>query len=261
MGDQKKKKELINGGVLSAENEFLRPDKESALDGPGEYEIPETDENLSLDELLAQFEEEERKEEAAAAKATKAKQAAAERLKASSQLVSEQQKARTEQFTAELIAARADIRRVEAEKQDLYELLQKRQADFDNFRKRTERERSEAFNRIVKEVVLSLLPTMDNLERALTVKEKIEAGESEEFQNFLHGVELIFIQLNDVLENLGVNPIPTVGEKFDPHIHEAVATEENNEYAPDTVIQELRRGYSLGSTLIRPAMVKVSAKS
>lgn len=256
MADQEDKKELINGDASSVEEQTVRP--KGVADVSGEYIIPELDGNLSLDDLLAQLEEEDRKEKAAAD--AKSKQEAAESLKASSRLIDSQQKTQTEQFISELITARSDIRRIEGEKQELYDLLQKRQADFDNFRKRTERERGETFNRIVKDVIISLLPTIDNLERALMVKEKIEAGENLEFQNFLHGVELIFIQLNDALANLGVKPIPTVGEKFDPHIHEAVVTEESDQYAPDTVIQELRRGYIIGETLIRPAMVKVSTK-
>ncbi|MDT5272021.1 MAG: molecular chaperone GrpE [Acidobacteriota bacterium] len=168
---------------------------------------------------------------------------------------------------AELIATRAELRRVEAElkkltdeRQDLYDKLARRTADFDNFRKRTERERTETYNRSLGEVVRRLLPVLDNLQRALDAERLIEVKESEEFRHFLHGVELINRQLGGVLEGLGVEVVPTVGERFDPHIHEAVATEETDAAEPDTVTQEMQRGYRLGDKLLRPAMVKVATR-
>jgi molecular chaperone GrpE len=169
---------------------------------------------------------------------------------------------------AELIATRAELRRVEAElkkfadeRQDLNDRLARRQAEFDNFRKRTERERTETYNRALGEVVRRLLPVLDNLQRALDAERLVEVKESEEFRHFLHGVELINRQLGGVLEGLGVEVIPTVGERFDPHVHEAVATEETDAAEPDTVTQEMQRGYRLGDKLLRPAMVKVATKA
>ena len=169
---------------------------------------------------------------------------------------------------AELLATRAELRRVEAElkklaeeRQDLTDKLARRSADFDNFRKRTERERSETYNRALGEVVRRLLPVLDNLQRALDAERVVEVKESEEFRHFLHGVELINRQLGGVLESLGVEAIPTEGHLFDPHIHEAVATEETDEVEPDTITQEMQRGYRLGDKLLRPAMVKVATRS
>lgn len=159
---------------------------------------------------------------------------------------------------AELIATRAELKRVEAGRDDLLDRLARRQADFDNYRKRVERDRGEAYNRVVGEVVGKLLPVVDNLRRALDAEASLQAGESEEFRHFLNGVELISRQLNGVLEDLGVQPVASVGELFDPHIHEAVATEQTDEYEPDTVMQEMVRGYRLGEKLLRPAMVKVA---
>jgi molecular chaperone GrpE len=161
---------------------------------------------------------------------------------------------------AELIATRAELKRVEAARDDLLDRLARRQADFDNYRKRVERERGEAYNRVVGEVVGKLLPVVDNLRRALDAEASLQAGESEEFRHFLNGVELISRQLNGVLEDLGVEPVASVGEPFDPHIHEAVATERTDDYEPDTVMQEMVRGYRLGEKLLRPAMVKVATK-
>ncbi|HEX8070433.1 MAG TPA: nucleotide exchange factor GrpE [Pyrinomonadaceae bacterium] len=168
---------------------------------------------------------------------------------------------------AELLAAQEEVRalqaelvRARAERQELREVLARRQADFENSRKRMERERVESYQRIVADVVAQLLPVIDNLRRAVDAEASAEATESEEFRHFLNGVSLIGKQLDGVLERLGVEQIPTVGQPFDPHIHEAIATEPSGEHAPDTVAQEVQRGYRLGDRLIRPAMVKVATR-
>jgi molecular chaperone GrpE len=161
---------------------------------------------------------------------------------------------------AELIATRSELKRVEAENAELKDLLSRRQADFENYRKRVERERSETYNRVVADVAAKLLPVSDNLKRALEAEASVEAAESDEFRHFLSGVDLIWKQLNGVLEALGVKPVPAVGEPFDPHVHEAVVTEATDEYEPDTVIQEIVAGYRLGDKLIRPALVKVATR-
>lgn len=161
---------------------------------------------------------------------------------------------------AELIATQSELKRVEAEAADLKNQLARRQADFENYRKRVERERSETYNRVVADVAAKLLPVVDNLKRALDAESSVEAAESDEFRHFLSGVDLISKQLNGVLEALGVKPIAAVGEQFDPHIHEAVVSEPTDDYAPDTVIQELVAGYRLGDKLIRPALVKVATR-
>lgn len=160
--------------------------------------------------------------------------------------------------TAELVATRAELKRVEAENAELKDRLARRQADFENYRKRMDRERSETYNRVVIDIAGKLLPVLDNLKRALEAEASVEASESDEFRHFLSGVDLIFKQLDGVLEALGVTPIASVGEQFNPHVHEAVVTEETDEYEPDTVMQEIVSGYRLGDKLIRPALVKVA---
>ncbi len=161
---------------------------------------------------------------------------------------------------AELIAARAEFKRLEIERADLLDKLARRQADFENYRKRTERERGESHNRIVADVVSNLLPVLDNLRRALDAESSLQSSESEEFRHFLHGVELVSKQLCDVLEGLGLRPVEALGQRFDPHLHEAVTTESTNDYEPDMIMQELLRGYVLGEKLLRPAMVKVATR-
>lgn len=161
---------------------------------------------------------------------------------------------------AELIATRAELKRVEAENSELKNSLARRQADFENYRKRVDRERNETYNRVVADIAEKLLPVSDNLKRALETEASVEAAESDEFRHFLSGVDLIWKQLNGVLDALGVKPIVAVGEPFNPHIHEAVVTEASDEHEPDTVIQEIRSGYRIGDKLIRPALVKVSTR-
>jgi molecular chaperone GrpE len=161
---------------------------------------------------------------------------------------------------AELVATRAELKRVEAENAELKNSLARRQADFENYRKRVDRERNETYNRVVADIAEKLLPVSDNLKRALETEASVEAAESDEFRHFLSGVDLIWKQLNGVLDALGVKPIVAVGEPFNPHVHEAVVTEASDEHEPDTVIQEIRSGYRIGDKLIRPALVKVSVR-
>jgi molecular chaperone GrpE len=159
---------------------------------------------------------------------------------------------------AELVATRAELKRVEGENAELKDQLTRRQADFENYRKRVER--SETYNRVNADVATKLLPVLDNLKRALEAESSVESSESDEFRHFLSGVDLIYKQLNGVLEAMGVKPVPAVGEQFDPHIHEAVVTEATDDYEPDTVMQEMVTGYRLGDKLIRPALVKVATR-
>jgi len=161
---------------------------------------------------------------------------------------------------AELIASRAELKRLQTVYAEAQDALARRQADFENYRKRIDRERGDTHNRIVADVARKLLPVMDNLGRALEAERTIETQESKEFRHFLHGVELIGKQLNEVLESFGIKPIAAVGEPFDPHVHEAVVTEPSDKYEPDTVTEEIARGYRIGDRLLRPAMVKVAAR-
>ena len=161
---------------------------------------------------------------------------------------------------AELVATRAELKRLDGEIRELKDSLARRQADFENYRKRTDRERSETYNHVVVDIAAKLLPVLDNLKRALETEASVEASESDEFRHFLSGVDLIYKQLNGVLDALGVKPLLAEGEEFDPNVHEAVVTEPTDDYEPDTVIQEIVRGYRVGDKLIRPSLVKVAVK-
>ena len=161
---------------------------------------------------------------------------------------------------AELVATRAELRRLEAEVKELRDNVARRQADFENYRKRTDRERAVTYNRVVADIAAKLLPVLDNLKRALETEASVEAAESDEFRHFLSGVDLVYKQLAGVLDALGVKPVLAEGEQFDPHLHEAVVTEPTDDFEPDTVMQEIVRGFTIGDKLIRPALVKVAVK-
>lgn len=141
----------------------------------------------------------------------------------------------------------------ERERDELRDLLLRKTAEFDNYRKRVERERQAADQAAASDLITELLPLIDNLERALAADPDADAAAA-----YRTGVELIHRQLLDVLAKRGVTPIDTAGQQFDPHVHEAVAHEESADHAAGEIIGELRRGYVMGARLLRPAMVRVA---
>lgn len=142
-----------------------------------------------------------------------------------------------------------------AEKASLYDKLLRRQAEFENYRKRVDRERGELYQHGRDDVLLQFLPVVDNFERALYSLETSE-GDAEALR---HGVELIHRQFKDALSKLGLEAVEAVGQTFDPHVHEAVTTEATDKHKENTVIQEFERGYKIGDRLLRPAKVKVAS--
>jgi molecular chaperone GrpE len=143
----------------------------------------------------------------------------------------------------------AELRR---ERDDYKDRWMRKTAEFDNYRRRIERERREQADVAVADLLESLLPVVDDFDRALTV----EAGP--EAEAYRTGVELIHAKLLDLLKKRGVRAIDTVGADFDPNIHQAVMHEVSPDHRDGEVIAELRRGYMLGDKLLRPAMVKVA---
>ncbi|KAL5547026.1 hypothetical protein UlMin_006713 [Ulmus minor] len=128
-------------------------------------------------------------------------------------------------------------------------------ADFDNFRKRTDRERSSLVTNAQGEVVESLLSVLDNFERA-KAQIKVETEGEEKINN---SYQSIYKQFMEILTSLGVVPVETVGKPFDPLLHEAIMREDSDEYEEGIILQEFRKGFKLGDRLLRPSMVKVSA--
>jgi molecular chaperone GrpE len=127
-------------------------------------------------------------------------------------------------------------------------------ADFDNYKKRQREEIARQVNQAREELILKLLPIVDNFQRALQAAEAQHSYES-----LVQGVSLTLRQIQDMLEKEGVRPIEAVGEQFNPELHEALMREETDEYPENTVIDELEKGYTMNGKVLRPARVKVAA--
>jgi molecular chaperone GrpE len=140
------------------------------------------------------------------------------------------------------------------ERDSLQDRLLRTAAEFDNYRKRMDRERRELSDYISADVLAEFLPIVDNFERALQAP-----GATDEA--FRKGIELIHKQLLDSLRKRGVTPIAALGTDFDPNVHQAVIHEQSADHRDGEVMQELQRGYRLGERLLRPAMVKVAKRS
>jgi molecular chaperone GrpE len=150
-------------------------------------------------------------------------------------------------------AVQTDPAQLQRERDEYYELLLRKSAEFDNFRKRVERERQAQAESAAANMIEELLPLMDDLERAL----KAEAGDDTS-EAYRRGVELIHRQLGDILRKRGVRPVEALGADFDPYYHQAVAHDPVEGKREGEVIEEFRRGYLLGDRLLRPSMVKVA---
>jgi molecular chaperone GrpE len=141
------------------------------------------------------------------------------------------------------------------EKDTLQDRLLRTAAEFDNYRKRVDRERRELSDFVAADMLTELLPILDNLERALQAP---AGGDADAYRQ---GVEMIQRQMLDLLRKRGVKPIEAVGADFDPNYHQAVSHDISPDHREGEVIEELRRGYMLGERLLRPAMVKVAKAS
>ena len=153
---------------------------------------------------------------------------------------------------ADAPAASVEMSELQKQRDDLYDRLLRTSAEFDNYRKRIERERQQASDSAAAGLISDLLPLLDDFERAL----RTDAGTGAE--GYRQGVELIHKQLLELLRRRGVRPIEALGAEFDPHFHQAVSYEPADGRPDGEVIEEFRRGYMLGDRLLRPAMVKVA---
>jgi molecular chaperone GrpE len=138
------------------------------------------------------------------------------------------------------------------DRDEIYDRLLRKTAEFDNYRKRVERERRDQADQALTDLLLELLLVADDFDRALTV----DAGKGS--KDYRKGVELIHAKVHDLLARYQVRPIEAVGQDFDPNFHQAVMHEPSDAHREGEVIQELRRGYLKGDRLLRPAMVKVA---
>lgn len=145
----------------------------------------------------------------------------------------------------------SDVAKLREENEKLRNETLRSRADFENFRKRTEREKQDYYRHSLSRILTDLLPVLDNFERAL-------ASAPSEGDDFTRGVELIYKQLADSLEKYGLKPIDQKDQPFDPKIHEAVIRDDDPDVPSHTVTEVLQKGYSLNDRLLRPAMVRVA---
>lgn len=156
------------------------------------------------------------------------------------------------ELEAQLAALAAERDQLAAEKAELNDRLLRRQADFDNFRKRVERDRSDFIQFAAMDVVREMLPMLDDFERALAV----ETADRE----YAKGVEMIYGRLFETLKKMGLEPIDTDGATFDPNLHQALDRVESDEFEEHAIVQEYQRGYNFKGKLLRPSMVRVAVR-
>lgn len=176
-----------------------------------------------------------------------------EKMETGSQRTGEGQDSAAVQDSAAALAAVTQERdQLAAEKADLEDRLLRAQAEFQNLRKRTERERVELFEYAATEAVRVLVPVLDDFERA----SQAECSDAE----YAAGIQLIYNRFYDALKKLGLEPMVSKGQPFDPQIHHAVDMVETDEAPDHTVLDEFQRGYNFKGRLLRPAMVKVAVR-
>lgn len=167
-------------------------------------------------------------------------------------------KTRVFELQKEVQSLNQQLTALRMERNDVQAKSDRRLKDFESYKYRMDRERRGSVIAQVGNVVTQLLPVLDNLDRALESVKDVSENKRNEMQQFFDGIALVNQQINEVLSGMGVQPIATVGETFDPHFHEAVATEESTELAPNTISGEMLRGYRIGNLVIRHSMVKVT---
>jgi len=156
---------------------------------------------------------------------------------------------------ADVAELTSKIHQLQAENQNLYDRLLRKQAELQNYRKRTEREKEEFAQHANAELIRALLPSLDGFERALKSRDVSASN------GFYKGMERIYQQLMNVLKREGLTRIEAVGNTFDPHLHQAVESVEDEQYRDQEIVEELLPGYRFRHRLLRPSMVKVSVKT
>jgi molecular chaperone GrpE len=147
----------------------------------------------------------------------------------------------------------AEVTRFQGLADENQQRLLRTQADFDNYRKRTQKEKEDFAKYASTQIINGLLPIIDNFERAIAT-----AGDDTNFESFSKGVSMIFRQLEGVLQAEGLSAMETVGQAFNPEFHQAIMQVESEEYPEGTIVEEVQKGYMLKDKVLRPAMVKTS---
>jgi molecular chaperone GrpE len=234
--------EVVEQDALDASQELILPDEEielseAAQDPSGLPELTETAEEVSASQPRTEAvpEQSEIPESSEAEQAPRREESV---ISAESQLIAELSE---------------KVKSLIEEKESLFDRLLRKQAEFENFRKRTEKEKQEFYEFALSGFVTTLLPVLDGLERSLS------AQEGETVESFRKGNELILKQFRDQLWSAGIQPIRSMGKIFDPNFHQAVMREESSTLAENEIIEEYQRGYLFKDRLLRPSMVKVAS--
>jgi molecular chaperone GrpE len=148
----------------------------------------------------------------------------------------------------------AELEKLQTQLKDQEQKALRAQADFDNFRRRTRQEKEEFAKYASKQLIEQLLPVYDNFDRALQTSK-----DNQDFEALFKGVDMIYRQFSQILDQEGLKPLEVVGKPFNPEIHQAIMQVESDEYEEGIVVEEVQRGYMLKDKVIRPAMVKVSS--
>ena len=225
--------------------------EQNAAQEQATYEQVSPAENVEQQEKIKEHEENEHQEKNMLEEQEKNREEN-ERHDVQEDEIEEQEKVQEEQ-NEELAAANAKIAELEAKIKEMENRYLRLYADFENFRRRTRQEMEAAEKYRAQSLVSDLLPALDNFERALKIK-----AEDEQAKSILQGMEMVYRSVLDALKKEGVEAIEAVGKPFDPHLHQAVMQVEDSNYEPNTVVEELQKGYKLKDRVIRPAMVKVS---
>lgn len=157
-------------------------------------------------------------------------------------------------YEGEIEELKNKLRQKEDEANEYLEMAQRLKAEFENYRKRTEKEKADLVEYGKEQVILDILPVIDNFERALEASH----GDNEEIASFKEGVNLIYRQFKGILEKIGVKEIEALGQIFDPYKHHAVMQEEVEDKKENEIIEVFQKGYMFNNKVIRPSMVKVA---
>lgn len=180
--------------------------------------------------------------------ASREKEAAEEAVNQTQEEVDSAVAEQTEEAKEEVVSPEKEAELKLAQMKDQ---LLRTMAEFDNYRKRTTKEKEQIFNRGVSYVVEAILPVIDNFERAL-------AAAKDKEDNFVKGVEMTYQQMLGALKNLGVEQMEALGQSFDPHFHDAMQHVEDDQYGENEIVEVFQKGYMLNDVVIRPSLVKVA---
>ena len=238
----------IDGDSFGSVDDFLREleAKEKDLHITSDLEIEIEDSDIDGAPVPA-FVQEELK--AAAKPSTSSPNAAAQ---------TSRMKTRIFELEKEVQSLQSNLSVLRMERNDVQEKSDRRLKDFESYKYRMDRERRGSFINQIGTIAKQLLPVLDNLDRALDSIKDVPEKKRGEFKQFFDGIALVHQQINEVFSGMGVQPITTVGETFDPNFHEAVSTEENSDLPPNSIAAEMLRGYRIGNLVIRHSMVRVT---